>query len=86
MRRRPLRVLLALLGFLAIYVPVVVLFLVTVVTEDRFVDRRDGAEPSRPAEGSTPSDAGYPILVLRCPPPGRSRRIAVPCPASIAPC
>jgi two-component system OmpR family sensor kinase len=43
-RRRSLRVQLALLGFLAIYVPVGVLFLVTVVTEERLVDRRDGVE------------------------------------------
>lgn len=41
---RSLRVRLTLTGFLAIYVPVLVLFLVTAVTEDRASERRGGVE------------------------------------------
>lgn len=43
---RSLRVQLALLGFVAIYLPVLVVFTVTVVTEDRVVDRRAAVEIS----------------------------------------
>jgi signal transduction histidine kinase len=63
-RWRSLRVQLALLGFVAIYVPVLVLFLVTVVTEDRVSETRGGVEVSTDRSGRPSTWAFATVLAL----------------------
>jgi two-component system OmpR family sensor kinase len=61
---RSLRVQLAVAGFMAIYVPVLVMFAVGVLTEDRISETRDGVEHRRTEQRDAPPWAVVTVVAL----------------------